>query len=52
MGMAAMGMFAPINHLLYAAGMMLVSGSQILYGRYISKDHEHVQSVFSVDLII
>ena len=52
MGMAAMGMFAPINHLLYAAGMILVSGSQILYGRYISKDHEHVQSVFSVDLII
>ena len=51
-GMSAMGLFAPINHFLYAAGMMLVSGSQILYGRYISKDHEHVQSVFSVNLLI
>jgi len=52
MGMAAMGLFAPINHFLYAAGMMLVSGSQILYGRYISQDHGHVRSVFSVNLVI
>ena len=51
-GMSAMGLFAPINHLLYAAGMMLVSGSQILYGQYISNDHGHVRSVFSVDLFI
>ena len=47
-----MGLFAPISHFLYAAGMMLVSGSQILYGRYISKDHGRVRSVFSVDLVI
>ena len=51
-GMSAMGLFAPINHFLYAAGMMLISGSQILYGRYISKDHEHVRSVFSVNLVV
>ena len=51
-GMSAMGLFAPVNHFLYAASMMLVSGSQILYGRYISKDHEHVRSVFSVNLVI
>ena len=50
--MSAMGLFAPINHFLYAASMMLVSGSQILFGRYISKDHAHVRSVFSVNLII
>lgn len=52
MGMVAMGMFAPFNHFLYAASMMLVSGFQILYGRYISKDHAHVRSVFTVDLMI
>ncbi len=51
-GMSAMGLFAPINHFLYAASMMLVSGSQILYGRYISQDHAHVRSVFSVDLFV
>ena len=50
--MGAMGLFAPINHFLYAASMMLVSGSQILYGRYISNDHEHVRSVFSVNLLV
>ena len=52
MGMVAMGLFAPLNHFLYAASMMLVSGSQVLYGRYISKDHAHVRSVFTVDLMI
>ena len=51
-GMSAMGLFAPVNHFLYAAGMMLISGSQILYGRYIAQDHEHVRSVFSVDLLV
>ena len=50
--MSAIGLYGPINHFLYAAGIMLVSGSQILYGRYISKDREHVQSVFSVDLVV
>lgn len=50
--MSAIGLYGPINHFLYAAGIMLVSGSQILYGRYISKDREHIQSVFSVDLLV
>ena len=48
--MSAMGLFAPIGHFVYAAGVLLVGGAQILYGRYISKDHARVQSVFSVDL--
>lgn len=50
--MGAIGLFAPVNHFLYAASMMLVSGSQILYGRYISTDRKRVQSVFSVDLLV
>ena len=50
--MSAMGLYGPLNHFLYAAGIMLVSGSQILYGRYISMSREHVQSVFSVDLLV
>ena len=50
--MSAMGLFAPVNHFLYAAAMMLVSGSQILYGRYISTDHGRVRGVFSVTLLV
>ena len=49
--MSAIGLYNPINHFLYAAGMMLVSGAQILYGRYISKEHEHIQSIFSVNIL-
>ena len=50
--MSAMGLYGPFNHFLYAAGIMLVGGSQILYGRYISKNHEEIQSIFSVDLAV
>ena len=50
--MSAIGLYGPLNHFLYAATMMLVSGSQILYGRYIGKDRQHVQSVFSVNIIV
>ena len=49
--MSAIGLFAPMNHYLYALSMMLVSGSQLLYGKYIGKKPEAVRSVFSVDLL-
>lgn len=50
--MSAIGLYSPLNHFLYAASMMLVSGSTMLYGRYISKSRGHIQSVFSVDLVV
>lgn len=31
---------------------MLVSGSQILYGRYIVRDRDRINSLFSVNLIV
>ena len=49
--MTAIGLFGPINHLLYAVSIMLVSGSQILCGKYMAKnDDGNLQNVFSVDL--
>ena len=49
--MTAIGMFGPFNHFLYAVSMMLVSGSQILCGRYMGKNRDReLQNVFSVDL--
>lgn len=50
--MSAIGLYGPLNHFLYAASMMFVSGSQILYGRYLARDRKHINSVFTVDLII
>ena len=50
--MGAIGLYAPMNHFLYALSMMLVSGSQLLYGKYIAKKPEAVQSVFSVDILV
>lgn len=51
--MTAIGMFAPFNHLLYAASMMLVSGSQILCGRYMGKNQgQKVKNIFTVDLVL
>ena len=50
--MSAMGLYAPLNHFLYAASIMLVGGSQILYGRYIARNREAVHSVFTVDLFV
>ncbi len=50
--MSAIGLFNPFNLFLYAASMMLVSGSQILYGRYLAKERERIHSVFSVDLVL
>ena len=50
--MSAIGLYGPFNHLLYAASIMLVSGSQILYGRYVVRERERIHSLFSVDLMI
>ena len=50
--MSAIGLFGPFNHFLYAASIMLVSGSQMLYGRYLAKDRERIHSVFSVNLLV
>ena len=50
--MSAIGLYGPFNHFFYAASMLLVSGSQILYGRYISKERERIHSLFSSDMII
>ena len=50
--MSAIGLYGPFNHFLYAASIMLVSGSQILYGRYIGRERERINGLFSVDLMI
>ena len=49
--MSAIGLYSPLNHFLYAASIMLVSGSQLLYGRYLGKEPEKIRGVFSVDLV-
>jgi len=49
--MSAIGLYGPINHFLYAAGMMFVSGSQILYGQYLARDRKRINSVFTVNII-
>ena len=50
--MGAIGLYAPLNHFLYAAGITFVSGSQILYGRYLARERERINSVFTVDLTV
>ena len=50
--MSAIGLYGPINHFLYAAGIVLVSGSQILYGQYLSKEKERIGRVFSADILV
>lgn len=49
--MSAIGLYGPINHFLYAASMMFVSGSQILYGQYLARDRKHINTIFSVNII-
>ena len=49
--MSAIGLFGPINHFLYALSMMLVSGTQMLYGRYLAKDREKIHGLFSANLL-
>ena len=50
--MNAIGLFTPMNHCLYAISILLVSGSQLLYGRYLHKEPQSVRSVFSVNLLL
>lgn len=50
--MSALGLFAPFNHFLYAASILLVGGSQILYGRYISRNREKINNVFTMTLLV
>lgn len=50
--MSAIGIFGPINIFLSAASLMLVSGSQILYGRYVTTKREKLPELFTVDLLI
>ena len=50
--MSAIGLFGPLNHFLYAASIMFVSGSQILYGRYLAKDRENIHGLFTVNILV
>ncbi len=50
--LSAIGLYSPMNHFLYAVSMMLVSGSQVLCGKYLARDRGHIQSIFTVDLAI
>ncbi len=50
--MSAIGLFAPMNHFLYAASMMFVSGAQILYGRYLARDRHRINHLFTVTLTV
>ena len=51
-GMSAIGLYAPMNHFLFALSIVLLGGSQLLYGKYIGNHPEKIDSVFSVDLIL
>lgn len=49
--MTAIGFFSPFNHFLFAVSIMLVSGSQILWGRFIGQNRRHeLQKVFSLNI--
>ena len=50
--MSAIGLFGPFNHFLYAASIMFVSGSQMLYGRYLARDRQKIHGLFTVNLLI
>lgn len=50
--MSAIGLFGPLNHFLYAASIMFVSGSQVLYGRYLARDRTKINDLFSVTLAV
>jgi len=49
--MSAIGLFGPLNHFLYAASIMFVSGSQVLYGRYLARDRSRINHLFTVTLM-
>lgn len=50
--MSAIGLFGPLNHFLYALSIMFVSGTQILYGRYLARDRQKINNLFSVMLAL
>ena len=50
--MSAIGLFGPLNHFLYAASIMFVSGSQMLYGRYLAQNREKIHGLFTVNLLV
>ena len=51
--MTAMGLYAPMDHFLYAISIMLVSGSQLLCGKFMGRNQrEAVEGIFSVDLLV
>ena len=49
--MSAIGLFGPMNHFLYAASMMFVSGTQIIYGRYLAQDRSKISGLFTTNLL-
>lgn len=51
--MSAIGLYAPLNHFLFAVSIMLVSGSQLLIGKAMGRnERESVQGFFSTDLLL
>ena len=50
--MSAIGLFGPLNHFLYAMSIMMVSGAQMLYGRYLARDRQKIHSLFTVDILL
>ena len=50
--MSAIGLFGPLNHFLYAAGIMFVSGTQILYGRYLARNRDRINGLLTVNLLV
>ena len=50
--MSAIGLFGPLNHFLYAASIMFVGGSQVLYGRYLARDRSKINHLFTVTLTV
>ena len=50
--MSAIGLFGPLNHFLFAASITFVSGSQVLYGRYLARDRSKINHLFTVTLAI
>ena len=49
--MSAIGLFGPLNHFLYAASVVFVSGSQVLYGRYLARDRSRINQLFTVTMV-
>ena len=50
--MSAIGLYTPMTHFLYALSIMMVGGSQLLYGSYLAEKPDSVHSVFSVDPVV